>query len=155
MADLDYKLRSGGAIGCDSAFDYLYRSDSEIYLAQEKDKLKFKRPTIVVPFVEGDEAFEIAASVHGNWNACSGYAKMLHRRNVFQVLGAKLDNPSKLLICWTPCGAESARECVFSKTGLNTGGTATAIKIADKFNVPIINIQRNTWKDKIKDVLNL
>ena len=74
-----------------------------------------------------DKALEIAASVHPAWDKCSWWAKQLHARNVYQVLGKDLNTPSDLLVCWTKYGEE-------------VGGTATAIKLAKLHNISVCNI---------------
>lgn len=95
-----YILRSGGAIGADTAFENG---------ATEKIIYKVKDST--------PECEEIAARIHPAWHMCSDYAKKLHGRNVKQVLGDDLKTPSDFLLCWT-------------KEGKDVGGTRTAIVLA-------------------------
>ena len=143
LDELGWKLRSGGAKGSDKAFE-LGAINKDIYYADQKSAKS--NGGIFVNILDDDPAFALISTIHPNWAGCSEYAKLLHRRNCFQVLGENLNEPSKFLICWTPCGAESAKECVYSKTGISTGGTATAIRIADKFNVPIFNFAKTGSK---------
>ena len=117
-----YILRSGGAIGADRAFEYGATGlPKDIYLAKHANQA----------------AMAIAAKYHPAWEKCSDYVKRLHGRNAFQVLGSDLKKPSKFLICWTPDGCRSHAERTYS-----TGGTGTAISIADAYNVPVFNLQR-------------
>ena len=135
LALKDFTLRSGGADGADKAFEFgCDRIDSkkEIYLAMHC--------TV--------RAQEIASKFHPAWNRCSPYAQLLHGRNVFQVLGRNFDTPSDFLICWTPDG------CKTHKTRTrNTGGTGTAISIAEHYNVPIYNLKRKEDLETIKVLL--
>ncbi len=74
---------------------------------------------------------------HPAWAHLSWAAKALHTRNALQVLGSDLANPSRFVLCWTRDGAESAQE-----TSVKTGGTRTAIVIACRDGVPVINMRR-------------
>lgn len=115
-----YTLRSGGAQGADTAFEQGVVTHKEIYYANQATK----------------EAMNIAAKWHPAWNKCGDYARKLHGRNAFQVLGLNLETPSKFLICWTPDGCTKHATRQYS-----TGGTGTAISIADAYNVEIYNLQ--------------
>jgi hypothetical protein len=66
---------------------------------------------------------------------CKPYVRKLHGRNAFQILGLSLNTPSKYCICWTPDGATTHMERV-----RRTGGTGTAISIADAYKVPVVNL---------------
>ena len=56
----------------------------------------------------------------------------MHARNVYHVLGQDLNTPSKLLVAWTK----------LTKAGQPTGGTATAIRLAEKHNIPCFNLNK-------------
>lgn len=112
-------LRSGGAKGADSFFEGGAGIDKQIFYAKDADQA----------------AMAIAAQFHPAWGACSDYAKKLHGRNAFQVLGLQLSVPSEFLICWTPDGCKS-----HATRTRATGGTGTAISIADAYGVPIYNL---------------
>ena len=128
-----YTLRSGGAVGADRAFEEGARKNKQIFLAN-----------MATP-----EAMEIAKEVHPAWNNCNEYARKLHGRNSFQVLGRSLKEPSNFLVCWTPDG------CV-NHDGRNrqTGGTGTAISIADKYSIPIFNLAREDHLNRVLAYLN-
>ncbi len=128
MQFLGYVLRSGGAKGADSAFEQGASNLKEIYYARD-----------CTP-----QAMEIAGRFHPAWHAMrkdgitpvvSDFARKLHGRNSFQVLGRNLDYPSNYCICWTPDGATTHME-----RSQRTGGTGTAISIADAYNVPVVNL---------------
>jgi hypothetical protein len=109
----DWKLRSGGAIGADSAFEAGVQDNSNKEIFYAKDAT--------------DEALELAASVHPAWHRCNDYVRKLHARNCMQILGKDLNTPVKLVICWTP-------------NGERTGGTGQALRLADKYGIPIVNL---------------
>ena len=118
-SNVAYTLRSGGADGADKAFEKraIY---SEIYVPW----LGFNgSKSTLLPTTE---AFEIASVIHPVWNKLSDAAKKLHARNIHQVLGKDLKTPSQFVLCWT-VGGETV------------GGTATAIKVANKYDVPVFN----------------
>lgn len=130
-----FTLRSGGADGCDIAFENGCGSSmhfKEIYVAQQATT----------------QAMAIAERFHPNWRACSNYARKLHGRNAFQVLGPHLNQPSKFLLCWTPDGCTSHKE-----RSIQTGGTGTAISIADYYNVPVFNLARNDHRQRLEGML--
>ena len=124
-------LRSGGASGADSAFEFgvdLGKGPKEIFLPwkgfNSNPSLLFNIP---------DRAFDIAEEHHPAWVRCKEPARKLHARNAQQILGQNLDSPSKFVICWTPDGAEKS-------TSSKTGGTGQAIRIANAYNVPVFNL---------------
>ena len=51
----------------------------------------------------------------------------MHSRNCHQILGYDLQSPVDAVVCWTPDGNV-------------VGGTATAIRIALKYNIPVFNL---------------
>jgi hypothetical protein len=114
-----YTLRSGGAEGADRAFEAGAGLDKTIFYAKDSTP----------------QAEAIASQFHPAWDRCSTFAKRLHGRNSFQVLGNKLDTPSKFLICWTPDGCMHHVDRT-----IKTGGTGTAISIADAYDVPVYNL---------------
>jgi hypothetical protein len=107
-----WTLRSGGADGPDTWCEgETPEGQREIY-----------RPVDVC-----ERALEIAALVHPAWRNCDEFARLLHGRNVYQVLGRSLDAPSRVLVCWTPLGEP-------------VGGTGTALRLAERYEVETINL---------------
>lgn len=127
-------LRSGGASGADSAFEDGAGDEAEIYKASIK-----KRVSPVI----WSKAVKIAGRFHPVWAQLPDYAKDLHARNVFQVLGKDLETPSLVVICWTPDGCLD-----HSDRSIETGGTGTAISIASCAGIPILNLARpdHLWR---------
>lgn len=119
FAKLGYILRSGGARGADTAFEdgcKIANGKREIYLAEDATP----------------EAMEHAAEFHPNWHACSPYAKRLHARNSMIILGGRLNDPVDFVVCWTP-------------SGVKIGGTAQALRVAEHYEIPIINVGDEDW----------
>lgn len=73
------------------------------------------------------ETERIASEVHPAWDKCNEWARGMHSRNCHQILGYDLQSPVDAVICWTP-------------NGKIQGGTATAIRIALKYNIPVFNL---------------
>lgn len=153
----EHIVRSGGAVGCDSAFEAT-TNNLEVYIPwfSFNDKgSKLPNSHIDVSKLNRDvyhKAYEIAELIHPAFNQCSNAAKKLHTRNVFQILGRYLkeDDKSDVVICWTPDGANSKESCT-----RNTGGTATAIILASEFNIPILNIFNERDLNHVFDLLDL
>ena len=120
LMDLDYHLRTGDADGADKAF--------------RRGTVSKKQSVYTAADCTAD-AMAISKRYHPAWDKCSTFAKKLHGRSAFQVLGHNLKTPSSLLICWTPDGAIN-----HSQRSIKTGGTGTAISIASEHNIPVINL---------------
>ena len=120
LESLNFILRSGGADGADYAFERaINKGKKQIFYAKHCNS----------------EAMKIAEKYHPAWHLLNPYVKKLHGRNAMQVLGQDLNTPSEVLICWTPDGCIAHRDRT-----IETGGTGTAISIADAYNVPIQNL---------------
>lgn len=131
MANSGWVLRSGGANGADTAFEVGCNAAGgckEIYLPWSGFN-GHNSPLTLSSFSEEllVRAQQLAKSVHPAWSKLRQPVRNLHTRNMFQVLGQDLDTPSAGLICWTVDG-----RCI--------GGTATAIRLAQRYNIPIINL---------------
>lgn len=85
-----------------------------------------------------DEATAIAKAVHPYWERCSSFAKLLHGRNPYQVLGESLNEPSEIFVCWAPPNGENAVK----------GGTNTAYQVAYDWGIPIFNFYfKEDWNN--------
>ena len=135
-------LRSGGADGADTAFANGAGDQARIYRPlgdRKRPGIHEYDPTL------WQQAQVIAQQHHPAWELCGEYARGMHTRNVFQVLGEQLTDPSKFVVCWTPDAAEHAHE-----TSRETGGTGTAIRIADTFQVTVFNLARPQSRARIE-----
>ena len=122
-----YTLRSGAAPGAGSAFEKGCLSvggKMEIFLPWPKFEGRYGQGYIVA---NNPEAEKIAESFHPAWHKCSKGVKKLHTRNIYQILGADLNTPTGVVICWTPYGKVQ-------------GGTGQAIKIAKAYNIKVKNL---------------
>lgn len=141
-------VRSGGAKGCDTAFEQT-TNNLEIFIPWSG----FSNNGIVIKDSRLlDLADEMISIIHPAYNSLSQGAKKLHTRNVFQIFGKNLDpnEKSDMVICWTPDGAYDIDSCT-----RNTGGTATAIKLASLFDIPVYNLYNEKHMDKIHDIFEL
>ena len=96
-----FLLRSGGADGADQAFAARVRT-AAIYLPWPSFGPDL--PPDLLALVEPEPwAIELAADFHSGWNRLNRPVRLLHARNVHQVLGHGSDRrPSAFVICWTP-----------------------------------------------------
>jgi len=128
-----YTLRSGGAIGADSAFELGSGGENEIFLPFEGYN-KNRSKLFTIP----DAAFEIAAKLHPAWDRCTEVVRKYHARNVLIIYGQDLQTYCDFVICWT-------------RKGLVKGGTGMAIRIAQAADIPIFNLAKQEEKDKITE----
>ena len=133
LSRMGWTLRSGGADGADKAFAdgawdaNLYSEGAKPHIYLPWPKFNGIRPTLARLERPTDAAFSVAKRVHPAWDKCSRGPRLLHARNVHQVLGDELDSPSRFVICWTP-GAEGG------------GGTGQAIRLARQYEIPVFDL---------------
>lgn len=158
LANDGWTLRSGAAEGADTAFmqGWLkwagsHRDEAEenplaqIYLPWENFCGQTSRMignVIVQSPHKLEKAEEIVSKVHPYWKNCGPAARVLHTRNVFQVLGAKLNEPSKFVLYWAP-----------EKNGIVQGGTATAVHLARQHGITTYNLLDEAVRVKMKKFL--
>lgn len=137
-----YMLRSGHADGADKAFEAsVGLTQKEIYLPWvgfNGARIGSMGHIVLSDLPEPIQAhaYQIAEEYHPNWGACSDGAKKLLTRDVLEVLGSTLDNPSQFVVCWTPNGSGS-------------GGTGQAIRIANGYSIPVFDLGSTTGFDKL------
>ena len=153
MALKGWSFRSGGADGADSAFSdgwwdarHIDKEiqEGEIYLPWDgfNDFMPSDPCCILVTDKRIiQKAQEILQTVHPAYNKLTRGPLALHTRNVYQVLGADLKTPSKGLIAYAK----------LDKHGEPTGGTRTAIKIAEKYGVKTRNLVKDEDRKFILD----
>lgn len=136
LSSSGWTLRSGHAPGADIAFED-GATRANIYLPW------FRFNGSESPHYSiCDRAYAMARLVHPAWDRCSAAAKKLHARNVYQVHGHLFTEPSKMLICWT-------------KDGMPTGGTATAIRLAEMADIPVFNLYHKDTRDHVIEQMSL
>jgi hypothetical protein len=99
-------------------------------------------------FGVGPKALALASTVHPVWEDLDRGSRVLHARNCYQVLGRQLNKPSEFLVCWTPDGCESG-----AMRSRVTGGTATAIVLAERYNIPRFNLAHEGSPARLTDFL--
>ena len=93
----------------------------EVYVAEQKNITRSTLPNKHLAIVRNPNLIK---ETH-----CNDWAKGMHSRNCHQIFGYDLKSPVDAVICWTP-------------NGNIQGGTATAIKLALKANIPVFNLGR-------------
>ena len=155
LAQLGWTLRSGGADGADSAFERgaaRHEGACTIFLpwpafSGAKGIVAPAQTAQTAQTAQRAEA--IVSAVHPIWNSLPPPVKALHTRNVYQVLGLELDQPSAFVLCWTP----DAAECEASSSR-STGGTRSAIVIAARHAAPVINLHRTDSLTRLAELVN-
>lgn len=159
LASDGWTLRSGGALGADAAFELGWfnwwatqtpwpsEAHAEIYLPWDGYNGHGRDGCFganILPDLDNPqlyrEALVIAEQTHPNWAACKRGARSMHARNVYQVLGQDLKTPSKMLVAWTK----------LTKAGQPMGGTATAIRLAEKYGVACFNLNKEVDYERIQ-----
>lgn len=144
LAIRGWALRSGHAKRADQHFEWGARKAkgyAEIYLPWpgfERDAPLWDRH--YVQERPAPEAYTIAREHHPNWDACGQGARALHARNVHQILGRELVDPSRFMLCWTPAGRTE-------------GGTGQAIRLAEHWGVEVFNLAMASARDRIERFL--
>lgn len=116
---LGFTLRTGGAVGADTAFECGVQNRSNIEIFRPRDSTP--------------EALNKASLIHPAWDKCNETAKHYHGRNVQIILGKNLDTPVEFVIYWTPHISPS-------------GGTRTGVMLAKENNIPTFNLRSEYQK---------
>lgn len=123
---LGWHLRSGGAEGADKAFEKYFDKNKTIF-----------RPKDATP-----ESIELTKKYHPAWDkVVAKKVENYHGRNAMIILGEKLNDPVKFVICWTEDGKAS-------------GGTGQGMRIAMDKKIPIFNLYFPDAVDELKEFLN-
>ncbi len=142
LGSLGYVLRSGKAIGSDTAFEIPYDLNGyrkEIWLPW----IGFNKHK-GVGYYPNENHFKQGPKIHPLWEKLPRYMKFLHARNVGQILGTDLNTPVEFVVCWTPDGCESHE----TRTKV-TGGTGTAITVASFNNIPVFNLKNEDAVERL------
>lgn len=126
-------LRSGGAEGADTAFEYgvFDHNNKEIYLSKYQ-----YRGHVSKLYSPHDEDFLIASRYHPKWKSLVKSYKLLHARNVQIILGPYPDRiHSKFVVCWTHDGAFN-----HATRTKESGGTGMGISVASAYDIPVFNL---------------
>ena len=144
LASLGYTLRSGGADGADSAFELGYyhmpASSKEIYRPWKgfnNNKSEYYLRDI------NKELEKICIDIYGDvrWEIVKKSVRLLHARNVFQILGGDLCSKSLFVVCWTDRPAN------------DTGGTQFGLHLAKKLDIPTYNFYYRQEEEAFNNML--
>lgn len=120
-------------------------SQFEVYVADQHNIRRSTLPRKHLATVRNkdliSETERIASEVHPAWDRCNEWARGMHSRNCHQILGYDLQSPVDAVICWTPDGAV-------------VGGTATVIRIAMKYDIPVFNLGVSDKESVLNDIKN-
>lgn len=141
LGQAGWTLRSGRAIGADSAFETgarNVRGSCEIYLPNKHNHTSIGQNTREHPepwdhtrYIDEVEGSVlgckiIARLLHPNGKNLSPNALELHARNTYQIIGQDLNTPVQFVVCWT-------------EGGRGEGGTGQALRLAKMLNIPILD----------------
>lgn len=126
LSPTGWLLRSGGAIGADTAFER-GAAHKEIHLPWDGYNNRREDGSSYIVPKPTPEICDIAAAHHPAWDRLTDTVKLLMVRNTTIILGTDLHHYAKMVICWTPYGRL-------------TGGTAHGMRIAYAFDIPVFNI---------------
>ena len=120
-------------------------SQFEVYVADQYNIRRSTLPRKHLAIVRNkdliSETERIASEVHPAWDRCNEWARGMHSRNCHQILGYDLQSPVDAVICWTP-------------NGKIVGGTATALKLSMKYDIPVFNLGVSDKKSVLNDIKN-
>lgn len=129
-------LRSGGALGADSAFQLGISNpdNQQIYTTNSMHE-------------EGNisDAWASVESYHPNPRALSSYVRQLMARNYFQVMGKRSRIPSKFVICWTDSYETDEQGLIKDASG----GTGQAVRIAYDNDILVYNLKHKEHLGRI------
>lgn len=173
----EYIGRSGNAIGSDEAFkrghirgheymtchnvspntnfeiylpwkDYGKRDYHHIVSYRELPEIIMKRNEDVLLSIEKENS-------NFRYKYMKQSVKKLYLRNVSQIIGCDINiRKSDFVVCWTKDGIVNGREYLQGQNG--TGGTGVAILVANKYNVPVYNLNNKLSRvDFYKNVIGI
>lgn len=148
-----FTLRSGGAVGADSAFEKAvvacacFRSlpsPLQIFLPWRNFNGHTGYPLYEYLCTPSNwplwsDANTIMRDIHPTPERLKSGPEALHTRNIPQILGPKLDNPSKFVIY-----------CADEMDGEVKGGTRTAVVLARQYKIPTFNIRIPEHKERLE-----
>lgn len=135
-------LRSGHADGADWAFEQGAQEFCIAYLPWRGFRVDYTSRARNVLYKPSPETEAWVDRLHPNAGRLMPGARKLHGRNVWQVLGSKLNTPSSALVCWTP-GAKLV------------GGTRTAIVLAQEHGIPVFNLAAQGEEEVLESLYQL
>lgn len=153
LESLGWVLREGRARGADTFFGNGVRDvkNRESFIHKDYAHRVRHDPSRNIwnaaRFEDWDKAVLMASELHPTWYRCSLDAQGLHARNVYQVLGQGMlpERYSRFLVCWA----------IPDIHGVPEGGTRTAWKVAELYNIPRFNLAVREDRERITKWLEL
>lgn len=139
LEDEGLTLRSGGAEGADRAFENGIKIGTHKNIFRPEDISSNK-------YGNSSKALSITGEIHPNPRALANKGEKavnLMARNSYQVLGSDLKTPTDFILCYAP----------LDDKGKPTGGTAQAIRIADRLGIPVFNLAVNGGREQFEDFM--
>lgn len=125
-------VRSGHAEGADWYFEQGAQEQCIAYLPSLNFNKQFKSCAYLRVPEFSPELKALAAKHHPKYSTMAPYVQRLMERNGCQVLGEKLNSPVEAVVCY----------CEWDKVNERwDGGTGQALRIAEAYNIPIINMR--------------
>jgi hypothetical protein len=130
-----WTLRSGHAPGMDQAFERGAQRRAEVYLPWPTFEEDVPLYAGVIWDRPSARAYELGMTYHPSGWMLKPAVKRLMARNLHQVLGPHLGEPSRFVVCWTPDGSLDGKS-------EDTGGTGQALRVAAAYRIPVFNLAR-------------
>lgn len=152
MAKRGYVLRSGGAKGADTAFEIgaiRGKGGIEIFIPWNGFNDRFEKDGTY--FVPTREMFETAKAALINQNIIKWFEDMkqgvqkLHARNYYQIHGFDMEENS--MVCLYACPEDDK--------GKPTGGTRTAVMLAQNAGIPTYNLIHEDVRKEVANKIKL
>lgn len=147
LAKDGWLLRSGGAQGADKAFESGIGDEiglNEIIIPKNGFEGKHDNDGYV-NFGNATQEIKnqcdaLISIIHPVWDRLPRWMKNLHARNAMQILGPNLDKPVKFVLYWAP----------EDEYGIATGGTRTAVVLADRLGIPTFNMLHDSVMKRLE-----
>ena len=143
LDSLGYTARTGSMKGLDVCVEEL-TTNVELQLPWKNFNNKESKNTYSSP-----EILAIAKSLQPGFDELALPIKGFLAKNVRVLLGGKGISRAIFLLCHSEDGADSARQ-VTSRTA----SVGHAIKVADKFNIPVFNLKNDNVEEQLMSYLN-
>lgn len=140
LAAQGWTLRSGHADGADQAFELGAAGQAQIFLPWPNYNHETPVQGWSMPYPDTN-AYRIAEETHPAWYRLGSGGRALHARNCHQVLGPTLTDPVRFGLCWT-------------EDGRRRGGSATTIRLAEKYKIEVLNMYHPGVMDRIEDMVS-
>jgi hypothetical protein len=147
----EWVLRSGGANGADTAFQegITDTTQQRIFIPWNGfNKLRHDPANHIFLATElpnYDKAIKLAKNHYKHWDDLRDPIKNLHARNMFQLMGEDLNDPSEFVIFW----AETHPKYGFK------GGTGFTIRVAKALNIPYYNLADSRYRERMIDLVKV